>query len=1379
MKPPSKTMIVFATRWGAQFGGINSFNQDIVCAFAAACYEQIKTICVVLSASLEEIRTSLQEHQVHLLSLDMRDQSTFPADLECKVWQSISAAGHLINPTDTVWLGHDRITGAITLAAAKTRGGRSALIHHMSYSRYETFAENNAIAQQKIEEQKSYFRKANLLLAVGPLLCESLKELSHSKTVTTLIPGLAEIPLQDASTAFRAFLSGRLSDDARKIKQAQLGVAAFATAIKQASECGMPEALRSKNEPTLTLRGVNFGSIENTDKSEAENDLNLFAREYAGRVFALHALPFTEDRDKLFDELSRASVAMMPSWHEGFGLVAWEAIAAGVPLIISEKSGVYRLLEDWKDGLSLNAVKSIDVMGDTREPFFQVADVNTLTAQLMKVATDTRARSRAGRLREELLQVYTWTNCAKELAQALSWPTNQIDHEIKPPTTNAHRAKPITPSIAWLQLPHPALLSSITMSDSQLLRAEEEVVPFDKSQEPFLETQIQWATSKDNILIRLLIGLGGVGKTRLGLELCRRLQHLNWQTGFLSGEFESNHVTSLVSQIFEAQQPCCIVIDYAETRQPTLLSLLKALKRHPPNHEVRILLLARAGGEWWASLPGKDAECEALLDGPFTSGPFHLPALYDTQLKRQSAYQQALETYANYLSMNKPIHTPALNEEHFSRPLYIQMSALMTLRGERPKSAEALPRALVHHEQRYWSRVLSSNIEGDDHVRLATLLMTLTTLGNGLFLDREIEKIWENFNEDKRDLKKLYKALTPLYSERERLYGLRPDLIGEALVTQSLLSPKGELLLDTVLAKGSSRLRHSALTIISRILRNRPDISPMIEDALSKNFLICLNEALDVCISTPDKLSAIAERAYERLPKKQKSQAATLLNNRIEFNVLPLTGLKLLACTDLVEKLGEKAKTGNALDRSNYANALGELSLALNGEGLIEQSAKVSVQTIEAFRKLKKTNDTTALRNLSAALNNHSNIESSLGHSDKSLEASDESLSIIRQLSSNHPGYYDFELAKCLRNHASHLNVLGRSDEALKVGLEDLAIIQSHPNDSDEYNSNLSGSMANCASYLSACGEGKKAMEFGVESLRIRQKLAEKRPERFNSGFAQQLSNHSCLLAREGHLESAIEVAKQSVEIREHLAKFKPESFRDDLASSLNNLAAHLLEKGHAKDSSQIAARVIDISRELALARPKAYSSDLGSALNNQACILAELGLYSESVKYSSESVDIYRKIINPPSDRYVYRYKLFQWELLIWKWLASAEPEILEKPEDPIIELNIWEEYALSYVKAYSTAVITPQSDLLQKALIAWKSLRPAQQHIFLASYLVISSITDFLFGQETSPKDWREKMNTFLNNRQGSLPLWMNEISRRSGFDLMDYINSSFDHD
>ena len=51
-----KTLVSFATRWGPQFGGINSFNQDLLKAFAAAFGQDIQTVCVVLHADEEEIR---------------------------------------------------------------------------------------------------------------------------------------------------------------------------------------------------------------------------------------------------------------------------------------------------------------------------------------------------------------------------------------------------------------------------------------------------------------------------------------------------------------------------------------------------------------------------------------------------------------------------------------------------------------------------------------------------------------------------------------------------------------------------------------------------------------------------------------------------------------------------------------------------------------------------------------------------------------------------------------------------------------------------------------------------------------------------------------------------------------------------------------------------------------------------------------------------------------------------------------------------------------------------------------------------------------------------------------------------------------------------
>src|SRR5918999_5248329 len=114
------------------------------------------------------------------------------------------------------------------------------------------------------------------------------------------------------------------------------------------SALSMPDALC--NQPKLLLRGVDCeGRVADSHLREQPNpeiELKQFAFKYADAVVNLHALPYIQDRQQLYSELSKASVALMPSWHEGFGLVAWEAIAAGVPVIVSKHSGVYRLLDE-------------------------------------------------------------------------------------------------------------------------------------------------------------------------------------------------------------------------------------------------------------------------------------------------------------------------------------------------------------------------------------------------------------------------------------------------------------------------------------------------------------------------------------------------------------------------------------------------------------------------------------------------------------------------------------------------------------------------------------------------------------------------------------------------------------------------------------------------------------------------------------------------------------------------------------------------------------------------------------------------------------------------------------------------------------------------
>ena len=523
MTPKTKILVAFATHWGTQFGGINSFNSDLLSAVAAAFSNDVTTVCIVLSASKVEMDAA-ESKGVLLVSLNLHGTKAFANNLETAVLDALQNAGVQHLTAETIWLGHDRITGAIALIAAKKSGGQSALIHHMSYGHYEAFAENSAQARTKQREQEQLFVQADFVLAVGPLLRDALSDMLDGKEVPMLVPGLPEITPQAEPRTFKAFLSGRLNDSARKIKQAYLGVAAFGDAIRQCSENnGLPTALHRSSEPRLVLRGVEFENSEGMIDPQAEQDLIVFAEGYAKGMFALHALPFTTDRTDLFNDLRAASVAMMPSWHEGFGLVAWEAIAAGVPLIVSNKSGAYRLLRELNNGLYISMVSVIEVAGCSTDPCFLPTDLGTLAAALIQIAKDPSGhRIKARQLRRDLLNHYSWNHCAKQLTDAIGWRFGDSPATIEPPSSS-----PVPPPILTLPTVLAPIMDLAEMrssfaSTSAIGRSWHRDIAGHRITSPILTKLL--AAIEENKRSILLTGLPGSGKTCVMLELQEELE---------------------------------------------------------------------------------------------------------------------------------------------------------------------------------------------------------------------------------------------------------------------------------------------------------------------------------------------------------------------------------------------------------------------------------------------------------------------------------------------------------------------------------------------------------------------------------------------------------------------------------------------------------------------------------------------------------------------------------------------------------------------------------------------------------------------------------------------------------------------------------------
>jgi hypothetical protein len=228
----------------------------------------------------------------------------------------------------------------------------------------------------------------------------------------------------------------------------------------------------------------------------------------------------------------------------------------------------------------------------------------------------------------------------------------------------------------------------------------------------------------------LITGEGGQGKTRLAIQVCQQLRQHGWHSGFLDSSLAANQISSLWRDLRALNQQMFIVVDYAETRQKAFLSLLKVTLQYPPYKAVRLLLLARNGGEWWDLLQSTNSDCEALLNGPATTGPFALSPLYEQQQDRQQAFSSALSAFAETLQVQTPQIVPELTGNQFARPLFVQMGALLALYGERPATSQGLTKALLNHERRYWVGLLeSTNLP--DPARGAEQLLALATLAGG------------------------------------------------------------------------------------------------------------------------------------------------------------------------------------------------------------------------------------------------------------------------------------------------------------------------------------------------------------------------------------------------------------------------------------------------------------------------------------------------------------------------------------------------------------------------------------------------------------------------------------------------------------------------
>lgn len=321
-------ILTLATEWLSGQGGLSTLNRLLCQALAAAGAE---VWCRVPTTTAAE-RAAAAAVGVNLISA--------PPAPGAHALASLTHRSGLPPDTPDVIIGHGRVTGphARVLAEDILPGTAWYLVTHTipdesewhRPDEQEQTAAHRAEERTQLEWRQLGSAATRVVTFGGRLYGRALLELSahaQSPPPLRLDPGFDIVdPVRHPPRGgpARILISGRLDDGVK-------GVDIAAAALRHVLQLGDPRATSIE----LVARG-----IDTTRSAEFIREV----KSLAGPGLRVIPRSYTAEVNTLRDDLLQASLLLMPSRAEPFGLMGLEAIVAGTPVLVSDRSGLGELL---------------------------------------------------------------------------------------------------------------------------------------------------------------------------------------------------------------------------------------------------------------------------------------------------------------------------------------------------------------------------------------------------------------------------------------------------------------------------------------------------------------------------------------------------------------------------------------------------------------------------------------------------------------------------------------------------------------------------------------------------------------------------------------------------------------------------------------------------------------------------------------------------------------------------------------------------------------------------------------------------------------------------------------------------------------------------
>jgi tetratricopeptide (TPR) repeat protein len=759
---------------------------------------------------------------------------------------------------------------------------------------------------------------------------------------------------------------------------------------------------------------------------------------------------------------------------------------------------------------------------------------------------------------------------------------------------------------------------------ARLLRASQGVVGFTGRVEE-LGVLRAWCADDRGRSVRVLVGAGGVGKTRLARQVAEEWAASGREWRLVAAGKEADAVTAARKV---TSGPVLLVVDYAETRtglEPLLEEVLA------DRGVVRVLLIARSLGEWWERLIEKSAPAVGgLLAG---ARPVWLDAPVTRDVPDAGLAAAAVPFFARALGVT----VPSLAEFEFPAArvpiLVVHAAALVAVLRHVAAGPGAAARVavtdgvldeLLEHEARYWRRSAVAWGLPDSGPLIKPTVAAAALLGADSIAEaaQTLARVPDLSGSPLTQRRQWARWLFGLYPPDAdgRLGSLQPDLLAERHVTRQLAADP-ELARACLRDLSPPRAEH-ALTVLARAWSHQEQASAVIAAGLRADLAGLALPAAAVTVQTLAGLGGLltAELREAPVPLEDLARIAAGLPDQS----LALGEATLAAVSRMRQSLPPDADPLTSAGwREREAGLLYEL-------GRPADALAAALQTLDIRRELAAADPGRHLPGLAGLLSGLGTLFSDLDRNDDAVRAGEEAVALYRDLAAADPGRYLSELARSLGNLSGTFYPLGRAADALSVTEEAVAIRRAlaaaSPGDDP---AGLAGSLTNLGLAFSALGRSADALRAAREAVAISRDLAAARPDRYRGELALSLNNLSNHLSELGRTADALLVAQEALAIRRDLAAVSPGRYRPLIAQSLDNLGCRLAELGRPDEALAATREAVTIYREVNAAGPAWWRARTGlaTALDNISVRLAALGRPAEALAASQEAVTAYREL--------------------------------------------------------------------------------------------------------------------------------------------------------